>query len=84
MPLKTEDPQDQTASMREMLEARGFTFRSWAIAHGYLPNTVYAAIRRWAHRPDCVPHGGLSRQIMADLRKQTRTETDHEPSREAA
>ena len=57
-------------SIRAKLKERGKTLRSWALERGYAPRTTYYAVRRWAHRADRQPLGGMSRQIMADLRRE--------------
>lgn len=51
----------------DALRRRGTSARRWALVRGYRVRTVYAAIGRWAHRPDR-PLGGINRQILADLR----------------
>ena len=40
---------------------------AWARAHGFRPGTVIMVFRRWWRRPGQRPHGGISRQIMAQL-----------------
>jgi len=50
------------------MAARGSSLRAWALAKGYQPGTVTAAVKRWAYRMDQTPHGGINRQIMADLK----------------
>lgn len=52
------------------LRERGTSLRGWALARGYEVRTVQNAVKRWEHRLDRAPHGGLSRRIMADLRQE--------------
>jgi len=56
-------------NIRAKLKERGKTLRTWALERGYAPRTAYYAVRRWAHRTDRQPLGGIGRQIMADLRR---------------
>lgn len=56
--------------IREELKERGTSLQAWALRKGYVPRTVNIVVHRWAHRTDRVPHGGLSRQIMADLHRE--------------
>ncbi len=39
----------------------------WARDRGFRPDTALLVIRRWYGRTDRRPHGGISRQIMAQL-----------------
>ncbi|MDD2883286.1 MAG: hypothetical protein PHQ58_22985 [Rhodoferax sp.] len=41
---------------------------AWANAHGYQPATARLAMRTWGLRTDRVPHGGLARAVVRDLR----------------
>ena len=66
------------------LRARGTSVPAWARAHGYQPRTVYQVIERWAHRTDRPPHGGMARQIIADLRAELGPELVPAPRRPAA
>lgn len=40
----------------------------WARAHGYDRQIVGWTICRWGNRTDRRPHGGLTRQVLVDLR----------------
>lgn len=42
---------------------------TWARGHGFQPGTVWATLRRWAWRIDEMPHGGISRSVMAAVRR---------------
>jgi len=55
------------AEISEMLVKHKMNVFTWSKAHDYKCKTVYGAIRRWAGRDDCEPHGGLTRLIMRDL-----------------
>ncbi|MDS4020444.1 MAG: hypothetical protein RKR03_08030 [Candidatus Competibacter sp.] len=55
-------------SIKAKLKEGGKSLRGWAIARGYSPATAQTVVRRWGNRTDKKPHGGISRQIMADLR----------------
>ncbi|MFZ5510871.1 hypothetical protein [Thermomonas sp.] len=56
-------------TVRARLLMRGWrSVAAWAEAHGYLPVTVRRTIYQWGERPQA-PHGGVGRQIMADLQK---------------
>ena len=57
-------------SIKVKLKESGKSLRGWAIARGYPPPTVYSVVRRWGQRTDRKPHGGIGRQIMADLRRE--------------
>lgn len=57
---------DYKAKLRE----KGKSLRSWALAKGYPVRTVAVVVQRWGNRTDLVPHGGISRQIMAELRRE--------------
>jgi gp16 family phage-associated protein len=57
-------------SIRTKLKERGKTLRAWALERGYVPRTAYDVVQRWGHRTDRKPLGGISRQIMADLRRE--------------
>ena len=41
----------------------------WGRAHGYDRQIVGWTIRHWGARTDRRPHGGLTRQVMRDLRE---------------
>lgn len=56
--------------IRAKLKAKGSNLKRWAEARGYTPRTVQGVVRRWAHRTDRAPLGGLARQIMAELRRE--------------
>jgi hypothetical protein len=75
----TPPPQRVLAALR----ARGTTARRWALAHGYRPRTVYAAIRDWVGRTDRAPLGGIKREIVRELRAELGAELVPE-HREAA
>lgn len=50
--------------------AKGMTARSWALAHGWRPASVYLVIREWIEHPDrCgrMPLGGVNRAIIKAL-----------------
>lgn len=64
----------------QALASRGTPLYTWAPAHGYQRRTVYQTVHRWAGRTDKYPHGGIARQIMADLRKDLGTELIPEPA----
>lgn len=57
-------------SIRAKLKERGKTLRTWALERGYAPRTAYYVVRRWSHRTDRPPLGGMNRQILADLRRE--------------
>lgn len=57
-------------SIKAKLKERGKSLRGWAIEHGYPPRTVQLVVQRWGQRSDRQPHGGIGRQIMADLRRE--------------
>lgn len=44
------------------------SMRAWAHAHGYERQLVAWTVKTWGNRTDRRPHGGLTRQVMADLR----------------
>lgn len=55
-------------TVRAGLLLRGWRSVShWAQAHHYLPVTVRRTVYWWGTRSQ-MPHGGIGRQIMADLR----------------
>lgn len=54
--------------VRAALLNRGFTVAAWARLHGYEASTVSRTVARWTQpRPRQVPHGQISRCILADL-----------------
>lgn len=55
--------------LKSKLRARKLSLQKWALKHGYVPRTVHITAQRWWDRTDRAPHGGLARQIMADLRR---------------
>lgn len=57
-------------NVKAKLRKCGKSLHAWALAHGYPPSTVYNVVQRWEHRTDRQPHGGISRQIMAELRRE--------------
>ena len=55
--------------IRGALLEKGYSgIADWARRHGHEERGVYYAIKRWGWRLDRTPHGGISRQIIADLR----------------
>ncbi|MFM2480168.1 hypothetical protein [Celerinatantimonas sp. YJH-8] len=50
----------------QRLIIRGSNFRHFALAHGYQPRMVLAAVDRWAGR-DHLPNGRQTFQILVDL-----------------
>jgi hypothetical protein len=54
--------------VRERLAQAGYgSVAEWAERHGHRPGTARVVVRRWGRRADRMPHGGLARQILADL-----------------
>lgn len=49
------------------LRAKGWTARSWAIAHCYNPRTVLHCIHRFAPTKGKVPQRNLAKEIMVKL-----------------
>ena len=41
---------------------------AWAEAHGYERCTVSYTIKTWGRRTDKRPHGGISKNVLRDLR----------------
>ena len=65
-------------TVRAKLLMRGWrSLSAWAIAHGYLPVTARRAVYDWGMRTER-PHGGINRQIIADLRKTLEEEAESE------
>lgn len=58
------------SDFKAKLKQRGKSLRGWALERGYRPGTAYMVVYRWEQRVDRAPHGGLARQIMADLRRE--------------
>ena len=58
------------SDFKAKLRKRGKNLRSWALEKGYHPRTVSIVVQRWGQRTDRKPHGGIGRQIMADLRRE--------------
>jgi hypothetical protein len=56
-----------TRRIHAALRKQGTSLHAWSLAHGYRPGTVTAVVSRWGWRPDQIPHGGIARQVMADL-----------------
>ncbi len=52
----------------------------WARDRGFRPDTALLVIRRWYGRTDRRPHGGISRQIMAQLEHDIAPVVDRERS----
>lgn len=57
-------------SIKARLKERGKSLRGWALERGYQPRTVQLVVQRWGQRSDRKPHGGIGRQIMADLARE--------------
>jgi hypothetical protein len=57
-----------TQDLKALVKERGFSLPDFARRKGYGYVTVFTTLKRWGHRNDRQPHGGLARQIMADLR----------------
>lgn len=57
-----------TQDLHSLVRSRGFSLPDFARRRGYLYHTVFVTVQRWGHRTDRQPHGGIARQIMADLR----------------
>lgn len=56
--------------VRMQLMLRGYrSVEEWAQRKGHISASVRRAIYDWGQRDDREPHGGITRQIMADLRK---------------
>jgi hypothetical protein len=56
-------------AVKPALDTRAdFTLYDFAKRRGYVYRTVCITVQRWGHRTDRTPHGGLARQIMADLK----------------
>ncbi len=45
------------------------SLHAWARAHGYDRNMATYCVATWANRADRLPHGGISRALMRDLRE---------------
>jgi hypothetical protein len=79
----TELTQTQPApqAVKPALDARAdYSLYDFAKRHGYVYRTVCITVQRWGRRTDRQPHGGLARQIMAELKIelfQTEEESDH-------
>lgn len=55
--------------VRGRLALAGYrSLAEWARQHGYAPVTARAVVYAWGERTDRGPHGGIARQVMADLR----------------
>jgi len=57
-------------NIKAKLRKCGKSIHAWALESGYPPSTVYSVVRRWGQRTDRKPHGGVARQVMADLRRE--------------
>lgn len=56
--------------VRMQLMLRGYrSVEEWSQRKGHISASVRRAIYDWGQRDDREPHGGITRQIMADLRK---------------
>lgn len=56
--------------VRMQLMLRGYrSVEEWAQRKGHISASVRRAVYDWGQREDREPHGGITRQIMADLRK---------------
>jgi hypothetical protein len=68
-PVAKRDPFGNSLKVRSQLMALGWaSLAKWAKAYGHKPVTAGVVVRTWWHRTDRIPHGGLSRLVMADLR----------------
>lgn len=62
-------PLGEPLAVRARLMTLGWhNLTEWARAHGHNPVTVYSVVRIWGQRSDRIPHGGLSRAVVKDLR----------------
>jgi hypothetical protein len=69
MSRKTVKPLGDALSVRARLYLLGWpSVAQWANNHGYAEGTVREVLRRWSHKK-CEPLGGVSRDIMRDIRK---------------
>ena len=55
--------------IRATLALQGLSLRAWSLERDYNYRTVHAVVNRWADRKDRTPHGGIARQIMADINR---------------
>lgn len=63
------EPLGNALSIRGKLHLLGWrSFDVWAQANGYKAGTVRTTVRTWGERTDRTPHGGISRDVMRDLR----------------
>lgn len=68
-PIMKNVPLGDMLSVRARLMSLGWpSMAAWAKAHGYMHQSVCAAVRIWGLRSDRTPHGGISRAIVRDLR----------------
>jgi lambda repressor-like predicted transcriptional regulator len=61
-------PKPTMEQIRMLLHRRRYTLRSWAIRHGYNPNTVDKSLRRTITR-GTAPRGILAAQIVKRMEK---------------
>lgn len=62
------NPPPPTQDLKALIKELGFSLPNFARRRGYGYVTVFTTLKRWGHRTDRQPHGGIARQIMADLR----------------
>ena len=75
-PTPQRDPFGSSLKVRSALMALGWkSMAHWATTFGHKPVTAGVVVRTWWHRADRIPHGGLSRLVMADLRATLRDGT---------
>lgn len=68
--LSTPEGIGDRTTVRGKLALLGWhSLREWALAHGYDRQLAAYTIKTWGNRTDRKPHGGLTRQVMRDLRE---------------
>lgn len=60
----------RAAAVLDALNARGSSLAAWARERGYLPDTAYRTVRRWAARADRPPQGVMAHEIITELRRE--------------
>lgn len=63
------EPLGNNLAIRARLLTLGWpSLAEWSRKHGYKNPTVVIVMKTWGQRTDRMPHGGISRAIVRDLR----------------
>jgi len=65
---------ETTKDLQQKLKERNSSLSDFSKRYGYKYRTVCIVAQRWWHRKDRNPHGGITKMILNDLRKEIESE----------